>query len=98
MLLPVGRIDGRVLNGISAVQHDSIANIDANVGDTGRVVCSDKENEIAGFCICLGDRRTDIVKPLRTEPPGIDKSAVRENVAHKAGAVEGCVGIGAAPQ
>ena len=97
MLLPVGRIDRCKLDRISAVQHDSIPDIDANVGDTGRVVCSNEEDEIAGFCICLGNRRADIVKPLRTEPPGIYKSAVCENPAHKAGAVKGRVGIGTAP-
>ena len=31
------------------------------------------------------------------QPTGIHKTAVRENVADKAGAVKGCVGIGAAP-
>ena len=53
MLLPVGRIDGCVLNGIAAVDHDPIANINANVGHAGGVIRSDKEDKITGLGICL---------------------------------------------
>ena len=53
MLLPVGRVDGCVLNGIAAVDHDPIANINANVGHTGGVIRSDEKDEITGLGIRL---------------------------------------------
>ena len=40
MLLPVGRVDGCVLNGIAAVDHDPIADINADVGYPGGVILS----------------------------------------------------------
>ena len=49
MLLPVGRVDGRVLNGIAAVDHDPITDINADVGHTGGVIRSDKEDKITGL-------------------------------------------------
>ena len=53
MLLPIGRVDGCVLNGIAAVDHDSITNINADVGHAGGVIRPDKEDEITGLCIRL---------------------------------------------
>ena len=53
MLLPVGRIDGCVLNGVAAVDHDPITNIDANVGHAGGIIRPDKEDEITGLGIRL---------------------------------------------
>ena len=53
MLLPVGRIDGCVLNGIAAVDHDTIPNVDADVGHAGGVIRPDKKDEITGLCIRL---------------------------------------------
>ena len=51
MLLPVGRIGGRVLNGIAAVEHDPITNVNADVGHAGGVIRPDEEDEITGLCI-----------------------------------------------
>ena len=53
MLLPVGRIDGCVLNGIAAVDHDPITNVDADVRHAGGVIRSDEKDEITGLCIRL---------------------------------------------
>ena len=53
MGLPIGRVDGCVLNGIAAVDHDAITNVDADVGHTGGVIRPDKEDEITGLCIRL---------------------------------------------
>ncbi len=53
MRLPVGRVDGCVLNGIAAVDHDPITNVDADVRHTGGVIRPDEEDEITGLCICL---------------------------------------------
>ena len=53
MRLPVGRIDGCVLNGIAAVDHDPITDVNADVGHTGGVIRSDEKDEITGLCIRL---------------------------------------------
>ena len=53
MLLPVGRVDGCVLNGIAAVDHDPIADINADVGYAGGVIRPDEKDEITGLCIRL---------------------------------------------
>ena len=53
MRLPVGRIDGCILNGIAAVNHDSITDVDADMGHTGGVIRPDEEDEITGLCIRL---------------------------------------------
>ena len=53
MLLPVGRIDGCVLNGVAAVDHDAITNVDADVGHTRGVIRPDEKDEITGLCIRL---------------------------------------------
>ena len=47
MLLPVGRIDGCVLNGVAAVDHDPITDVNADVRHTGGVIRPDKENMLA---------------------------------------------------
>ena len=53
MRLPVGRIDGCVLNGIAAVDHDPITNINADVRHAGGVIRSDEKDKITGLCIRL---------------------------------------------
>ena len=53
MLLPVGRVDGCVLNGIAAVNHDAITNVDADMGHAGGVIRSDEKDEVTGLCIRL---------------------------------------------
>ena len=53
MLLPVGRIDGCVLNGVAAVDHDPITNVDADVRHAGGVIRPDEKDEITGLCIRL---------------------------------------------
>ena len=53
MLLPVGRIDGCVLNGVAAVDHDPITNINADVRHAGGVIRSDEKDKITGLCIRL---------------------------------------------
>ena len=51
MGLPVGRVDGRVLNGVAAVDHDPITDVDTDVGHAGGVIRSDEKDEITGLCI-----------------------------------------------
>ena len=83
------QVDGCVRDGIAAVQHHIVAHIDAHMGNARRVVCADKENEIARLRVGAGNRRADIVKPLRTQPPGVDKAAVCEDITDEARTVKG---------
>ena len=53
MLLPVGRVDGCVLDGIAAVQHHIVTDINAHMGHAGGVVGSFEEDEITGLCVGL---------------------------------------------
>ena len=53
MLLPIGRVDRCVLNGIAAVEHDPITDVDADVRHAGGVIRPDKEDEITGLGIRL---------------------------------------------
>ena len=53
MLLPIGRFDGCVLNGIAAVDHDPITDVNADVGHTGGVIRPDEKDKITGLCIRL---------------------------------------------
>ena len=53
MLLPVGRIDGCVLNGVAAVDHDPITDVNADVRHTGGVIRPDEKDKITGLCIRL---------------------------------------------
>ena len=53
LLRAVGRIDGCVLNGVAAVDHDPITDVNADVGHTGGVIRSDEKDEITGLCIRL---------------------------------------------
>ena len=48
MLLPVGRVDGCVLNGIAAVDHDPITDVNADVGHTGGVIRPTKKMRSPG--------------------------------------------------
>ena len=50
-LLPLSLI--HILNGIAAMDHDPITNIDADVRHTGGVIRSDEKDEITGLCVRL---------------------------------------------
>lgn len=53
MLLPIGRVDGCVLNGIAAVDHDPITDVNADVRHAGGVIRPNEKDEITGLCIRL---------------------------------------------
>ena len=53
MLLPIGRVDRCVLNGIAAVNHDAITDVDADVGHAGGVIRPDEKDKITGLGIRL---------------------------------------------
>ena len=71
------------MDGIAAVEHHIVPNIDTHMGNAGSVICSDEKDEITGLGIGAGHRRTNIVKPLRSEPFCVDKSAVGQDIRHK---------------
>ena len=95
MLLPIGRVDRCVLNGIAAVDHDPITNVDADVRHAGGVIRPDEKDKITG----AGAARpgADVIKALRPQPPEAP-AALIVDIADEAGAVKGRVGIGAAPK
>ena len=53
MRLPIRRVDGCVLDGIAAVQHDSITHINADMRNARCVIGSLKEDEITRLHIRL---------------------------------------------
>ena len=56
MALPVGRIDAGIGNGVAAVDHHAIADVDSNVRRANGVIGFLKENQVTRLCI----RRRDI--------------------------------------
>ncbi len=70
------------------MQHHIVAHIDAHMGHARRVISADKEDEIPRLHIGAGTGAY-IVKPLRTQPPGVDKSAVCENITDESRTVKG---------
>ena len=55
MLLPVGRVNVCVLDGVSGTDHHAIAEVDSNVTFSGRIIRSFKENKVAGLCFGSGN-------------------------------------------
>ena len=55
MLLPVGRVNVCVLDGVAGTDHHAVAQIDANVTFSGGIIRSFKENKISGLCFCFAD-------------------------------------------
>ena len=89
MALPVGRIDAGVGNGVAAVDHHTIADIDANVRRANGVIGFLEEDQVAGLRI----RRRNIaalsaqaVGCCTPNTPPI--AAVIDNPADEAGAVK----------
>ena len=90
MLLPVACIDGCVLNRIATVDHHSVADIDADMRSTSRIVGALKEDQITGSCVCGGYAGTNTKQTGRTESADIPpNAAVIDYPADKARAVKG---------
>ena len=90
MLLPVACIDGCVLNRIATVDHHSVADIDADMRSTGRIIGALKEDQITGSCAFRGNTDTGLSQSLRSETSEIPSdTAVIDHPADKAGAVKG---------
>ena len=87
--LPVIGRNAGVLNGVAAMQHGIVADINADVRRAGGVVRFLKEDQIAGLCICRGNIRADLSDALGAESAEAPaNAAVVVDVADEAGAVE----------
>ena len=99
MLLPIVAVDVGIGNGVAAVDHLPVAQIDAYMGHAvgvRRVVGMPEENQITGLGICHGYGGTDVVKPLRAQPSHVP-SAVIDHPRNKTGTVKGSAGTAADP-
>lgn len=98
MLLPVVRIDARVLDGVAAVDHHIVAHIDADVRRAGGVIGFLKEDQVARLGVGRRDIGTDIAQSFGAKPPHIPAhTAVIDDPADKAGTVKTGAGRAAAP-
>ena len=95
MGLPVRRVEGCVLDGISAVEHDLIAHINSHMGNAAGVISPLKKDQITG--LRTGNGRTDVIESLRPQPSGVDQSAVGQHITDKTGTVKGSVRAASAP-
>ena len=55
MLLPVGRVNVCVLDGVSGTDHHAVAQIDSGMAHAGGVVGAFEKDQISGLCLCLAD-------------------------------------------
>ena len=91
MALPVWRIDGGILNWIAAVDHLTVAGIDAHMGHrVAGIVGSSKENDVSGSGFRRADMLTLVIDSLRRGSRHVVISAVSEHIAHKARTIEAC--------
>lgn len=60
MGLPITRIEIGIRNGISAVDHPIIANVDAHMRNTGRVIGAFEEHKISRLYIGRGHGGADV--------------------------------------
>ena len=55
MLLPVGRVNVCVLDGVSGTDHHAVAQINPSMAHAGGVVGSFEKDQITGLCFCFGN-------------------------------------------
>ena len=88
MLLPVGRVNVCVLDGVSGTDHHAVAQIDSGMAHAGSVVGALKKDQITGLCFCLADvlalvpqtvggRSAHMQPSLQKRPPKRKKSNLR---------------------
>ena len=89
MLLPVAGLDGRILDRISAMDHHSVAHINAYMGCTCRIIGSLEEDQISRFCLIRRYIGTAGPQALGRQPSHIPTiSAVIDNPGNKSRAVK----------
>lgn len=98
VVLPVGCVNGCVLNRVAAVDHLPVADIDADMADrTSAVVSPGKEDNVTWLCICGADRGTDIIDALRGTSSHVVDAGIGKYIGNKAAAVKAGGGRTAAP-
>ena len=55
MLLPVGRVNVCVLDGVASGHHHAVAKVDAHMTFSGGIIRSLEENKVTGLCFSLAD-------------------------------------------
>ena len=95
MGLPVACVQVGILDGVTAMQHHPVADINAHMGHAAGIVGAHEEHQIAGLGVGYWGR--DIVEPLGAQPPGIAQAAVGQHITDKAAAIERSAGAAAAP-
>lgn len=87
--MPVGRIDTGIGNGVAAVDHHAIADVDSNVRRANGVIGFLKEDQVAGLRI---RRRNITALPAQAvgccTPNAPPIAAVIDDPAYEAGAVK----------
>ena len=81
MRLPVACIQICVADGISAMQHFSVTDINPAMAHARRVIGAFEEHQITGFW--KTGRRTDVIEPLGSQPANIPAGMIDDprNVA-----------------
>ena len=74
MRLPVACIQICVADGISAMQHFSITDINPAMAHARRVIGAFEEHQITGFG--RAGRRTDVIEPLGAQPAHIPAGVI----------------------
>ena len=92
MLLPIACVNACVLDGVSAVDHHSVADVDANMRSTGRIIGSLEEDQITGLGICRRYRSADVADCPHKSANVPTNTTVIENPRYKTGAVKEVAG------
>ena len=99
MGLPIACVDAGIGDGIFAVDHHTIADINAHMGCAVGVIGTLEEDNISRFCGAGRDDGELSAQCLCIQPAIVSAvSAVVNDPAHKAGAVKGCGWTAAAPE
>ena len=75
MLLPIACVDACILNRIAAVDHHTVAHIDAYMGSAGCIVGTLEEDQITGLGIGCGHSGADASQSFCAKPPEIPADA-----------------------
>ena len=86
--MPVGSVDGSVLDGIAAVQHLAVTGIYAHMRDFRCIIGAFKEYQIARLRLFSADRRTDIIDALGGQATHVAYAGCGVHIADESGTVE----------
>lgn len=75
MLLPVACFNACVLDGVAAMDHHPVSDINTDMGSAGCVIRPLEENEVSRFGVGFRHGGTDTAKPLRAEPAEVPSDA-----------------------